>query len=81
MTHSGDNKLPEPLDELILALADQLVELVEVDEVVPDTSWPDSRQTGREAFFFTHVLQSPIIRIVFTGELPYFPSDIFFKFS
>ena len=43
MTHSGDDELPEPLDELILALTDQLVELVEVDEVVPNTSWPDSR--------------------------------------
>ena len=69
MTHSADDELPEPLDELVLAVTDQLVELVEVNDGVPNTSRPDSSKAGNQAVIFADILEFSIIWIVFTGKL------------
>ena len=61
MAHPSHYELPEPLLEpLIITLTGQLIKPVKVDEVVTDTSRPDSCQTGREKVWF---FSTPLIVI------------------
>ena len=80
MAHAGDYILSEPLDKLFITLTYQLVEPVEVNHVVTDTTRPDSCQAGCKAGIHIHALDF-IFRIVFTVQLLYFTGNIFSELS